>query len=136
MAPSARTVSVIVLCGVTAAAGASLLSGAHWLGQPIIYVPAGNWVAWTFLASLNAIAFFVTAATVWLRWPARVMLGLAMVWYPVSVALMGNLGLSGGKAAAGSVWTGYTVLLIVGPMLIMVTQSIRALCVRTGRRVG
>jgi hypothetical protein len=67
-------------------------------------------------------ACVLAAPRAWLQWPARALFVLAVVWYPISVALMGNLNLSGNNALPGSIWMGYTALLIVGPLSILALQ--------------
>lgn len=124
LASSTRTRRIAGLAVATAIAVGFLLTGSAWLGRAVLYVPAGNWAAWFFLAGLNALACVLAAPRAWLQWPARSLFALAVAWYPVSVALMGNLNLSGDNALSGSIWMGYTALLIAGPFSVMVLQLI------------
>lgn len=72
LASSTRARRIAGLAVVTAIAAGFLLSGSAWLGRPVLYVPAGNWTAWFFLAGLNAMGCVLAAPRAWLQWPASV----------------------------------------------------------------
>lgn len=112
---------------------AFLISESERIGQPILGVPAGNWAAWAALISFNALSVVACRSPAWLLWPARLGLALAVVWYPVSVGLMGNPELSGADPFRGGIWLYYTLLLVFVPWLALLLRLTVAIARRLWR---
>lgn len=115
-----RLLSLVVIASTTA-----LVSGADWLGAVSpVGIPAGNLVAWAMLASLNALPV-VLAMKIVPRAVAWTLLALAALWLPVSFLLFGNVYLSNAGPLALRIWLGYTALLVLAPLSLLVAALVR-----------
>lgn len=88
------------------AALALIVGGGAWLLDPWFGVPAGNVLAVVALTGV-AEAALAMAPPGWLRRAARLGLVLAVLWFPASALLAGNLALVF-DGAAGLYWMGLT----------------------------
>lgn len=127
-----RTLFVLIVI-VAAGAGFLLVTGNAVLEWEIGFlagVPAGNLIAWAGLSAWATMALWATRPGSWLRWPAWLVVVLALVWFPVSVALLGNLRLSGGSGYGGVVWLYYSTGLVALPVVLLVFGLVARLVFR------
>ncbi len=94
VASTARRIIVLLLYLLAGAAGYTLISGAAWLGRPILAVlPLGNLLAWLGLLALPTAVWLAAEPGGRLWQAARLLWCLVLPWLAVSALLAGNLAL-------------------------------------------
>lgn len=117
---------VLLLCAVGCAVplilGASILSLTLPLG-----IPLGNLMALAlFIAWAGALSLVAREARS-LQRVCSLLVGMACGWFPLSVALSGNLLLQFSDSAL-QWWLAYTALLILALLIVSVIQAVQAVC--------
>lgn len=125
---SRRVSLAIFRIAVFALSFASLVSGASWLGIPLLEVfplPLGNLVAKVLYVSLAALPVLATRPGTPSRIVAWLLLSAAVLWLPVSIGLAGNLNLNF-SSWRGELWLWYSLgVLPGGSLLLLLSQLIR-----------
>ena len=94
---------------VCAACAGALVAGAGFLTLDLPGgLPLGNGIAALALVSAAGVAVGVGRPGTALRRYGWVALGVAVLWLPASVALLGNLRLNGTPGASSGLWLGFT----------------------------
>ncbi len=134
MTSAQRRGLAVLLVATTVFAMAALVSGAAFLVQPIGPFPLGNLLTVLGLVGMPLAAWLYSGSRAWLRGFCVVAIALALAWYPVSIALAGNLHLSfsGNHGFTWLVITAViTLLSLSAPMVVAIVRLVDRL---RGRR--
>ncbi len=122
-----KPLTILLLLAATAAAVASLVTGASYLGFVVSGgLPVGNVIAAIALIAPAVLAVVVSAPGSALKTAALVMLCAALAWLPVSILLAGNLALnfSGWR---GSAWMGFSLVTGLGVLCVLAWATVHRL---------
>ena len=125
-----RLLLAVALLAVTVFATASLVKGAGYLLWPVGPFPLGNLLTVAGLVAAPLAAMLYAGERRWLRGLCWFAVALAVLWYPVSIAMAGNLNLTfyGDRGLSWYVMTGASVLLsLLSPVVVAVARLFDAL---------
>jgi hypothetical protein len=116
--------------------GHGLATASPWLLWPVPpwSIPLGNLATWWGIIALALLAAVSVRRHPRLRWPARFGVFAAVAWYPVSVALSGNVGnVFHGDERSMLLWRFFTTFAAGWPLLLLLAAGVLAIVPDGGR---
>ncbi len=119
---------LIILAGL-------LLLGWDLLGVPLAFgLPLGNFLAWTGMMTLAAIALMGSpSGRVW-QMSAWIVLAMAIAWLPFSLVIFDHPTFSGITSFWWSIWVYYSLAMIVVPLALLLFNGMVRLWWRFSNR--
>ena len=122
-----RLAAAAALLAVTVFAGVSLVNGADYLLRPVGPFPFGNLLTVAGLVAAPLAALLYAGERRWLRGLCLLAVVLALLWYPVSISMAGNLNLtfSGNRGSSWYVLTGSSAILsLLSPVVVACARMV------------